>query len=484
MKPSPISSSLTLIFTLSLSASLFAQGPLSPPATGGGTIGPDAAVDGSGNPQTNMKTLHQVEPRTDLSTVAGDATYEHIIDQPGSYYLSKNLDVTKTDGILINASGVTLDLNGFVIFRSSTAAAAGAAILLNDATQNITIINGHIVGGVTYDPEASGNQFSGSGFFWGIYQLFPTGEGEEPVITPPSHVLIEKLTVSGCRFQGIGLGPYNVTVRNCVVGVTGSTGISADLISHCVVTNAGGTGIAGTSVHNCQANSVGSTAISARIVTHSQGNTTSTSSFHEGINAIRAVSHSVGVSSGGDGISSSHVLNCYGSTNSTGNSAGIDGNYVKNSYGSCSGNGAGVAGNIISDSEGLSQSGWGIFSIYSVNNCAGFTWTGSAGIWSVNGNVSHSVGETRSTGATHHGILAACTVSNSTGLSDGGDGINAKTVTNSYGESIGDDGIEATIITFSVGNSSGTGVGLRATTANSCHSESNGEVITNKYNMP
>ena len=67
-----------------------------------------------------LRHSEQVETRIDLATVAGDSSFHHIITQPGSYYLSGNLEVIKANGgVEINAVGVTLDLNGHEIFRGS-----------------------------------------------------------------------------------------------------------------------------------------------------------------------------------------------------------------------------------------------------------------------------------------------------------------------------------------------------------------------------
>ena len=67
-----------------------AQGPLSPP----------------GPPAPTMKTLEQIEPRTPISSLPCT------ISQPGSYYVVSNLHST-TDGIVIETSGVSVDLMGF-----------------------------------------------------------------------------------------------------------------------------------------------------------------------------------------------------------------------------------------------------------------------------------------------------------------------------------------------------------------------------------
>src|SRR2546423_776646 len=94
-----------IVFCLFFSTmSIFAQGSLTPP----------------GAPAPTMKALDEIEPRINLqaspapaSVDTTNANYHFIINQPGSYYLSANLGVTKLNGIKINSQGVTLDLNGF-----------------------------------------------------------------------------------------------------------------------------------------------------------------------------------------------------------------------------------------------------------------------------------------------------------------------------------------------------------------------------------
>src|SRR2546423_4076666 len=117
-----------------LPPSAFSQGSLTPP----------------GAPAPTMKTLDQVEPRIDLqnappsAVTTTNADYHFIITQPGSYYLSANLGVTKTNGIQINAEGVTLALNGFQISKPGTSLSNGIEIA--DTSHRASIRNGSIKG--------------------------------------------------------------------------------------------------------------------------------------------------------------------------------------------------------------------------------------------------------------------------------------------------------------------------------------------------
>lgn len=63
-----------------------------------------------------MKTLVEVEPRVNINALPGGGVYEHVITEPGSYYLTDNITLTlPISAIGIFASDVTIDLNGFTI---------------------------------------------------------------------------------------------------------------------------------------------------------------------------------------------------------------------------------------------------------------------------------------------------------------------------------------------------------------------------------
>ena len=91
---------------------------------------------------SSYKTLQEVEPRTvvNATNTPGNGLATHVISQPGSYYLDRNLvgEAAKF-GIIIAADSVTLDLNGFEV-RGSVGSLAG----INLAGDRPVIKNGQI----------------------------------------------------------------------------------------------------------------------------------------------------------------------------------------------------------------------------------------------------------------------------------------------------------------------------------------------------
>lgn len=109
-------------------AALAAGGPLNPPA------GPVASTAGP-------------EPRIPVNAVntPGTGTSQFRISQPGSYYLPAGFVAPAgANGILIEASDVTLDLMGFTILGSG--GAGGHGVFVNGAMNNVSVCNGVIRG--------------------------------------------------------------------------------------------------------------------------------------------------------------------------------------------------------------------------------------------------------------------------------------------------------------------------------------------------
>src|SRR4051812_4802458 len=127
--------SLVLAAALLTPLSAFSQGSLNPP----------------GPPAPTMKKLDELEPRTNLQATpapagvdASNPNFQFVINQPGSYYLSANLAVTKANGIQINAEGVTLDLNGFQVSRGT--GSGGDGIQISGSAHRFRLLNGSVQG--------------------------------------------------------------------------------------------------------------------------------------------------------------------------------------------------------------------------------------------------------------------------------------------------------------------------------------------------
>ncbi|MFG0328206.1 MAG: right-handed parallel beta-helix repeat-containing protein [Phycisphaerales bacterium JB037] len=187
---------------------LAVAGPLDPPA---------------GPPAPTMKTLDQVEPRTPVESLPGDATSTHIISQPGSYYLTRNLQGESGKvGIRITSDNVTLDLSGFTLTGvpgSLDAINVGNLIFPLD---NIHIRNGAVVG-------------------WGF-------RGIDADLA--NNAIVENIRAMSNGEIGIRVGfgaspPTGPVIRNCVAQNNALHGIQADnaVIENCVAIDNRGRGI-------------------------------------------------------------------------------------------------------------------------------------------------------------------------------------------------------------------------------------------------
>ena len=425
---------------------IFGQGSLTPPAA----------------PAPTMKTLDQIEARTPISSLP------FTISSPGSYYLTKSLNVTTGNGITINAAQVTVDLNGFTI-SSNASSANGTGIALASGLADITIFNGHIKGGVAY---LSGT-YSGPGFANGIEY-----SGNAPV-----NVRVTGISVLGCLSDGINLSANAFAlVESCIVQTVGGNGIVAANVSHSVANLCGNVGIFAPTVSDCYAQSTGSSdAISATnahnceaqntgsgigLYAYTASNCYGSSVSGLGLSATTATNCQGVSSGGGDGLDASEANNCYGVSN-TGD--GLDANQATNCYGYNTG-----------------SSGNGSVGLRADNaiNCYGFTASGAYGLYAYTaaGCFGKAAGSGGS-GLARIGLAAYVTANNCWG--DGPDeGLSAPTATNCYGSCSAHlcTGVYATVAIGCVGLTS-DGVGLQSYIANSCIGNGT-QQITYKYNMP
>ncbi len=156
-----------------------AQGSLTPP----------------GPPAPNLKTLAQIEPRAAIS-VPGQTI------GPGSYYLSASLTAASgMSGIVVFASNVTIDLNGFELIGVP---GSSEGIVIGGGQTNVTIRNGTIRN-------------------WG-------GRGIDGVGN--ARVRVENVRVLNCGGNGIVVD-VDGEVRNCVA--SGNVGIGIKGLDNCLV---------------------------------------------------------------------------------------------------------------------------------------------------------------------------------------------------------------------------------------------------------
>lgn len=218
------------------------------------------SLEPSEAPAPTMKSLGQIEPRSDVLELPGDDNARIIINSPGSYYLSRNLSFPSSAiGIKITSSNVSLDLMGFSIRKYSgrfipAPAPSGDAIIIDgNGLSNITVKNGHISGPFLDD---------------GIIDVSPAPGALNVRV---SHIQVANAGSSGIELSG-GL---TTCVANCSVRTTGGQGIEAGRVFHCVTSGCQGTGIRGIHVSHSFGFSEGSTGIQASngIVSYSTGRT-------------------------------------------------------------------------------------------------------------------------------------------------------------------------------------------------------------------
>ncbi len=299
---------------------LLAQGPLAPPS----------------GPAPTMKTLDQVEARTPIpkgpaTPIAGP---HFIITEPGSYYLTSNIEVTGGDGIRINASNVSLDLNGFALISKNDTSSSGSAIIIGGSLTSIKIKNGSIIGGTVRTVSANGDvSFAPRGWLRGIRALLPTTGGFQLshltvegctddailIVSPQIGSLLDHITVINNEDDGLDANHCHMT--NCKVENNGGLGIEAieGTVTNCTVTGNGRGGIVATGgiVMNCTANDNDGNGIIANggTVTNSTAKRNSgNDAFDAGIIAD-SVTNCVAFANSSTGISGACVTNCTANNN-------------------------------------------------------------------------------------------------------------------------------------------------------------------------
>ena len=205
-----------------------------------------------------MKTLTEVEPRTPVESLSGDADALYVIDEPGSYYLTGNITgVSGKHGIEITTNGVTLDLNGFALIGVP---GSFAGVTVSGNPEGLTVRNGTVCEwetiGVAVSSDASANGR--------LEDLLIAGS---PEVTTDYGIAAYGFTVTRCVvrecfirgfsvFDGtvtdcaavdnttVGFWGGNSTITDCTANNNG-TGfeVNSCTVTHCIATENSNSGI-------------------------------------------------------------------------------------------------------------------------------------------------------------------------------------------------------------------------------------------------
>ena len=236
----------------------FAQGPLTPP----------------GLPGPTMKTLQQVEPRMPISSAP------YTISQSGSYYLTTNLTCTG-HGVVIAASGVTLDLRGFAMTGDMSSSHDGVLLLGTAAApiRDVRVQNGVIR---AFDVGVSAEccqscwfehlaLSTNSTFGIGLSVSGSSGNCDDNVI---AHCTIRDTSFRGVCLDGSGGKCNGNVVADCTISGSSNCGLyvnsgwtpghsRGNRITHCTIeSNAtGGIALMGVYSGDCSDNTIADSSI-------------------------------------------------------------------------------------------------------------------------------------------------------------------------------------------------------------------------------
>ncbi|MEM7105916.1 MAG: right-handed parallel beta-helix repeat-containing protein [Bacteroidota bacterium] len=171
----------------------------------------------------SSSTNSPCDPRIPIDSVFNGTNYN--IDDPGSYYFTRNIFLTGITeaGIRINTPGVTLDLNGYALTSDGI---SGAGIFISGTYQNVIIKNGSVQG------------WGGDGIHAGVADesifrdLVISNNGDDGLIVDKS-CLIYNVQSTGNERHGIYADEGGVIVNsNASLNETG-----IEVLRECVIIN-------------------------------------------------------------------------------------------------------------------------------------------------------------------------------------------------------------------------------------------------------
>ena len=181
-------------------------------------------------------------------------TFPVVISQPGSYQLIGNLTVpTAVPAIQIDASNVTLDLNGFTVQAGTASGTLASGInATNTSQRNITVKNGVVhgfngsgvnlsgSGHVVTDVKAEGNALHGIQVFVGsiVERCTVTGNGLHGITTDTSCAIKDNVC-TGNGSDGIHVRQSGTVLQNTCNG-NGADGIVTEGGSTAIQNNCSG----------------------------------------------------------------------------------------------------------------------------------------------------------------------------------------------------------------------------------------------------
>ncbi len=218
---------------LIVAAGFATAGPLNPPA---------------GPVTSTMKTMTEVEPRiaVNATNTPGNASFKFRITQPGSYYLTSNVEQSSSGGgIEIAAQGVTLDLNGFAVLSTTGGVGiqsnGGLAITVKNGTVSGWVGSGIVLGSFSTVRNVTVSAVNGSygiSVFSGVVESCVVQNGGAVGIQVSTDAIVRNCVVYGSDLHGIDAGS-SCTIENCVSNLNGGHGInvSQSKVTGCTTSN-------------------------------------------------------------------------------------------------------------------------------------------------------------------------------------------------------------------------------------------------------